>query len=227
MLPGITAVAFDLDGTLYPNYRLNIRLLPFLMGHWRLLLAFARARDHIRSEQETSPSSFRDDFYDYQAQLTAERLNMPPKQIGEMLERLIYRGFEEHFLKIKLFPHVKEVLAELRSAGLKLGLLSDFPPIIKLNNLGIAEGWDAVLCSEETGAVKPALRPFVRLAEELGCAPAQILYVGNSRRYDVFGAWRAGMKTALLAGAGRPDKAKTAADFTFRNYRQLRDFVLQ
>ena len=224
MLPGIAAVAFDLDGTLYPNYRLNVRLLPFLLGHWRLLIAFSGARDRIRSEQEESPSSFREDFYDYQAQLTAGRLNAPPHQIREMLERLVYRGFEGHFRKIKLFPHVRELLAELRSAGIKLGLLSDFPPKTKLENLGIAEGWDAVLCSEETGAIKPALRPFACLAEELRCESGEILYVGNSYRYDVLGAKRAGMKTALLAGGG---KQGGDADFTFRNYRQLRNYMLQ
>ena len=226
MLPGITAVAFDLDGTLYPNYRLNIRLLPFLLRHWRLLSAFAGARDRIRSEQEASPSSFRDNFYEYQAQLTAERLNLAPELIRERLERLIYRGFEPLFLKIKLFPHVCEILAEIRAAKLKLGLLSDFPPKTKLKNLGIADGWDAVLCSEDTGALKPAARPFTCLAEELGCPTGQILYVGNSYRYDVLGARRAGMKTALLTKRSILNKAKIDADFVFHDYRKLCDFVL-
>jgi putative hydrolase of the HAD superfamily len=52
-----SAVAFDLDGTLYPNYRLNIRLLPFLCGHWPLVAALGRARKIIRREQEKVPSS--------------------------------------------------------------------------------------------------------------------------------------------------------------------------
>jgi len=226
MLPGITAVAFDLDGTLYPNYRLYVRLTPLLLRHWRLMIAFGMARNHIRKEQEESPSSFRDDFYDYQARLTAERLNAPPERIRESLERLVYEGFVPHFLKIKTFPHVGELLAELKAAGLKLGLMSDFRPEEKLKNLGIAGGWDAVLCSEKTGALKPAVRPFARLAEELECPPEQVLYVGNSYRYDVLGAARVGMKTALITGAGRQKKAFSAANFTFRNYRQLRDFVL-
>ena len=226
MLPGITAVAFDLDGTLYPNYRLNVRLLPFLLRHWRLMFAFGKARESIRSEQEVSPSSFKANFYDYQARLTAGQLNAAPEQIREKLERLVYRGFEPHFLKIRPFPYVRELLAELKAARLKLGLLSDFPPKTKLKNLGIADGWDAVLCSEEAGAIKPALRPFVCLAEELGCAPEQILYVGNSYRYDVLGAARANMKTALLISRCTLNRAKIDADFIFHNYRKLRDFVL-
>jgi len=223
MQQGLAAVAFDLDGTLYPTYRLYIRLLPFLCGHWRLIAAFGKARNIIRRKQEQSPSSTVPDFYDYQARITADLLNAQPEQIKEKIDRLIYRGWEPNFSKIRLFPHVRELLAELRAAGLKLGLLSDFPPKTKLANLGIADCWDAVLCSEDIGALKPAIRPFAELAKALECPPEQILYVGNSRRYDADGARRAGMKTALLTGrcAG-----KTWADFPFHNYRQLCDFVL-
>ena len=229
MLQGISAVAFDLDGTLYPNYCLNIRLLPFLCKHWPLLAALARTRSVIRREQEQSPSAVVPDFYDYQARLAAGLLHTTPARIKEKFDRLIYRGWEPHFLKIPVFPHVREVLAEMRAAGLKLGLLSDFPPETKLKHLGLTDCWDAVLCSEQVGAIKPALRPFTQLAQALCCPPEQILYVGNSRAYDVDGARRAGMKTALFTGrfAGRMRAAgKTGADFVFHNYRQLRDFVL-
>jgi len=223
MLQGIAAVAFDLDGTLYPTYRLNVRLLPFLFRHGRLLSALGKARTIIRREQEQSPASARHDFYDYQARVTAGLLRAQPDQIKEKINNLIYRGWERHFSQIKLFPHVRELLDELRAAGLKLGLLSDFPPKVKLEKLGLARCWDAVLCSEDIGAIKPAIQPFIELSHTLGCPPEQMLYVGNSRRYDVAGAAQAGMKTAWLA---RPFVGKTKADFTFHNYRQLRDFVL-
>jgi putative hydrolase of the HAD superfamily len=229
MRQGMNAVAFDLDGTLYPNYRLNIRLLPFLCRHGPLLAAFARARSIIRREQKQSPGGVLPDFYDYQARLAAALLHAPPEQIKEKIDRLIYRGWESHFFKIKLFPHVREVLAEMRTAGFKLGLLSDFPPETKLKNLGFADCWDAVLCSERAGAIKPALQPFAELAQALQCPPEQILYVGNSRPYDVDGARQAGMKTALFTGhfsGNRCIAGKTRADFTFSSYRQLRDFVL-
>jgi len=229
MIQGISAVAFDLDGTLYPNYRLNIRLLSFLCKHGPLLAALAKARSVIRRQQEQSPSAVVPDFYEYQARLAAGILHAPPEQIKEKIDCLIYRGWEPHFFNIKLFPHVREVLSEMRAAGLKMGLLSDFPPETKLKNLGLSACWDAVLCSERVGAIKPALRPFHELAQALQCPPGQVLYVGNSRPYDIGGAGRAGMKTALFAGRFsryRPFAGKTKADFTFHSYRQLRDFVL-
>jgi putative hydrolase of the HAD superfamily len=223
MLQGITAVAFDLDGTLYPTYRLNVRLLPFLLRHGRLLSALGKARTIIRREQELSPASVHPHFYDYQAQVTADLLDAPPEQIREKINDLIYRGWERYFSRIKLFPHVRETLAELRAAGLKLGLLSDFPPKVKLEKLGLTDYWDTVSCSEYVGAIKPAVQPFLELAKALGCPPEQVLYVGNSRRYDAAGGRRAGMKTALIT---RRRASRTKADFIFHDYRQLRDFVL-
>jgi len=223
MLQGISAVAFDLDGTLYPNYRLNIRLLPFLCRHGRLLTALGKARTIIRREQEQSPAFVQPDFYHYQAQITAGLLRAQTEQIQEKIDKLIYRGWERHFSKIELFPHIREVLAELRTARIKLGLLSDFPPAIKLEKLGLADCWDTVLCSEDIGAIKPAIQPFLELAKALGCPPEQILYVGNSRRYDAAGGRRAGMKTALITCR---HARKTKADFIFHDYRQLRDYVL-
>ena len=66
-------------------------------------------------------------------------------------------------------------------------------------------------------------------AEELKVAPEKILFVGNSRKYDVAGSKAAGMKSAyLLAWRYRIFRFLNVkeADITFTNYRQLQDFVL-
>jgi putative hydrolase of the HAD superfamily len=237
MLQGLSAVAFDLDGTLYPNFRFYRRLLPFLFKHGRLLAAFGRARNIIRREQKQNPLSSLPDFYAYQAQLTLNLLKIKNTTVNSMIEtidKLIYRGWEAYFKEIKMYSGVLEFLAELRKAGFKLGMLSDFPPLVKLDNMGIGEFWDVVLCSESTGAIKPAAKPFVELAKALGFPPEQILYVGNSYRYDVIGAMQAGMKTAWIVSrffckksSPSVSEGKPGADFYFHDYRQLRDFVLK
>jgi putative hydrolase of the HAD superfamily len=233
------ALAFDLDGTLYPNYRFYIRLVPFLFKELRLLRAFGKARNRLRAGEGKEGG---ENFYGRQARLMAEILNEPPEELEEKVRRLIYRGWEPIFKKIKLYSHAEETLTALKAAGIKLGLLSDFPPEEKLKNLGIFELWDTVLCSEILGELKPDPLPFVELARRMGLPPEKILYVGNSFSYDVEGAKKAGMGAAWIkfgrknptlkagvkagvktgAGAGGPP----AADFVFSDYRQLRDYVL-
>ena len=107
-----SALAFDLDGTLYPNYRLYVRLIPFLLKNQRLLRAMDKARTWLRES-----GGYSTDFYDTQAALMAEILKKPAGKIKEQTERLIYRGWEPFFNKIGLFPHVRETLDSFRGLG--------------------------------------------------------------------------------------------------------------
>jgi len=230
MRKDIKGVAFDLDGTLYPNYRFNVRLLPFILKEWSLLSAFGKARVIIRNEQEEKLQKnipLPVDFYTYQAELTAKILSVKPEPLKEKIESLMYRGWEPLFKKIKLFKGVLETLGALRKSGLKLGLLSDFPPETKLEYLGLSGLWDAVHCSEHCGALKPHPLPFIKIAQAMSLPPENILYVGNSHSYDVAGAAKAGMKTAWLKQFYQNSAKKMPVpDFSFSNYRQFNKFML-
>jgi putative hydrolase of the HAD superfamily len=218
------AVAFDLDGTLYPNYRLNFRLIPFVLREFPLLLAFGKARNRLRGKGY--PREFLlpgEDYYDAQARLTAAQLGISDAAgIKEKLDRLIYRGWVPHFTKIKLHPYVRETLDKFRRRGLKLALLSDFTPEEKLKVLGLEDVWDLVLCSEVIGALKPDPLPFESLVRGLGLEASRILYVGNSLSCDIQGAKNAGLRTALI----RPWGSRSRADFVFFDYRKLAQYVL-
>jgi len=220
----IRAVAFDLDGTLYPNRRFYIRLLPFLLRHHRLLAAMGKARNYMRDQGHDSS------FFEEQSRIMAAILGEDQELVHSKTETLIYRGWEPLFKGLKLFPHVTATLSALREAGLPLGLLSDFPPETKLRYLELDGYFDTVLGSEACGRLKPDPLPFETLARELGCEAGEILYVGNSISYDVEGARAAGMQTALVSGALvrrlSPRVRASNADFIFSDYRQLRDFVL-
>jgi putative hydrolase of the HAD superfamily len=227
MRNNIEGVAFDLDGTLYPNCRLNYKLIPFILKNWSLLTAFGKARVIIRKEQETTPLP-QGDFYEYQAEITAKILSVPAAQLKEKIEKLIYRGWEPLFKNVKLFENTIETLNALRNAGYKLGLLSDFPPETKLEYLGLSGIFDTAFCSEHYNALKPHPLSFNELAKAMSLPCEKILYVGNSHKYDVVGAAGAGMKTAWI----RPPfclncgNKKPKPDFSFSNYRQLHNFML-
>jgi putative hydrolase of the HAD superfamily len=221
MREDIRGVAFDLDGTFYPNYRFYVRLVPFLLKEWRYVLAFSQARTALRSQ-------FREgNFYELQALLMARFLKKDGAAIQERTERLIYRGWEPLFKKVKPYRYVKETLGALKAAGLVLGLLSDFPAKRKLEHLGLDAYWDTVICSEEVNRLKPDPAPFLELARRMALPPERILYVGNSVSYDIVGAKRQGMQAALISAPLQKYRRHTGnADFVFSDYRQLRKFVL-
>jgi putative hydrolase of the HAD superfamily len=225
-------VAFDLDGTLYPNYRLYMRLIPFILREHRLLRALGKARNILRAEtQDPDPRGAKRSFYTVQARLMGEILHRDPEIVQERVENLIYRGWEPLFKKISPYPQVRETLLALREKGITLGLLSDFPPEVKLENLKLAGLWDRVLCSEQVGRLKPDPAPFLELAKQLDLRVERILYVGNSVAYDIMGAKKAGMKAALIVSplsrlSPLRKHHKGNADFVYVHYRQLYDYVL-
>jgi putative hydrolase of the HAD superfamily len=233
---GIHGVGFDLDGTLYANYKLNLRLVPFIFRRWTLLSAFVKVRSLLHKAKEPGsrlPPALESagSLYDVQAALLADRLKIDPESAKEKINRLIYRGWEDHFARIKPFPHVAETLSSLRALGFRLGLLSDFPPRRKLELLGLGGLFDAVFSTEELGALKPDPEPFKKLAAAMGLPPREILYVGNSPHYDIAGAKKAGMRTALLrrgmlSTGFAGSFGASSADFIFRNYRQLPEYVV-
>ena len=223
------AVAFDLDGTLYPNFRLYARLLPFLLKELRLVMALGRSRTAIRNsykEEECISMDNDGDFYDVQARLMGTMLGQAAGKARERTEQLIYRGWEPIFSKIRLFPHVRETLDAFHRKKVKMAMLSDFPPEAKLKNLDLSGYWDVILCSERTGRLKPDKKPFLDLISMMGLPPENILYVGNSIPYDVEGARNTGMKTALIRPKWKRIPRVREADFVFYDYRQLRDYVL-
>jgi putative hydrolase of the HAD superfamily len=218
-------VAFDLDGTLYPNYRLNIRIVPFMPKELPLIWAMGKARNRMRADPEAYP---RTGFYETQARLMAEVLKVKPEEAREKTEALIYRGWEPLFTRIAPFPRVRETLEALKNEGFRLGLLSDFPPGAKLANMGLDGYWDAVLCSEATGRLKPHPLPFLELARRMELPPERIFYVGNSVRYDVAGAKGAGMKAALVTRSLlKKLRPPGGADFVFSGYRQLSKYMIR
>lgn len=217
-LASIDAVAFDIDGTLYPNHRVVFRLIPHVAGQFRLVNAFRKARKIIRGRE------FEGSFFDAQAAIIAEILGEEPAECKARVEALIYRAWCDVFKRVKPFKNVRAVIERFRAEGLKTGAMSDFPPREKLVNLGLGGLWDAEIGSEFTGRLKPDRRPFERLAAALKTPPERILYVGNSVGYDVAGARRVGMKTALIEPVPRL-RSHGGADFVFRHYRQLERFV--
>ena len=73
------AVAFDVDGTLYPNYRFYRRLLPFIVRETAFLLAFGKARSIIRAARDKAAGLLElppdASFYRIQAGLMAKIYN--------------------------------------------------------------------------------------------------------------------------------------------------------
>ncbi len=97
-----------------------------------------------------------------------------------------------------------DVLADLRAAGVRTGLVSNGAGTTqrrKLAATGLAASFDTVVISGEVGLRKPDAAIFLLATRRLGVAAGDAWFVGDHPLLDVDGPRRAGLTAAWLAGA--------------------------
>lgn len=108
----------------------------------------------------------------------------------------------------KVHPEAAPVLTELTRRGLAVGIASNFDArllaiVRDLPELAPAESRCAV--SSLVGWRKPAPAFFGELTRQAGCAPGEVLLVGDDLRNDYHGARAAGLRAVLYGAAGRSE----------------------
>jgi 2-haloacid dehalogenase len=145
-----------------------------------------------------------------------DRGHTPYRQIGQravsyVMDRcgIAYTQDEVRWLvseieKLKPFPDVIAALAELRSAGYKLAILSNGDrDMLKAAGPHIGFPFDHVISVEEAGYFKPHWKTYAKAAEIIGEEPSGILFVAN-HAFDCIGAKSFGMRTAFIDRRKRP-----------------------
>lgn len=216
--PPILAVAFDVDGTLYPNWNMYLRSIPFGLTHLRLVRAYSRIRRKIRTIRPI------EDFASLERRLLAEELGVGETRAEKLIEFTIHEVWESVFNHVKPFAHVRWAIEWIRDHGMRVAVSSDFPVESKLVRLGLDDLFDCTLWSASSGYLKPHPEPFADLMECVGVSAESLLYVGNSYEYDIVGARASGLRTAHLR---RKPVRNTLADFTFCDYRRLPEWIDQ
>jgi putative hydrolase of the HAD superfamily len=213
----LKAITFDLDGTLYPEYKIALPSIGVALRYPRLFYFFNEVRKEIRTIFPI------ENFKKLQVELLAKRLGKSFNKTEMLIENIIYGKWLNSIRRMKPYSGMRDLIISLRSAGYKCGLLSDLPVKQKLSYLGLEDVWDFAFSSEETGYLKPNSIPFKKLIDCVEEKPENILYIGNNYEYDIVGAKIVGLKTAYFS---RFNVKGNVADFTFKRFRDLQHFLL-
>jgi HAD superfamily hydrolase (TIGR01662 family) len=103
---------------------------------------------------------------------------------------------------------VAEVLGELSAAGYRIGcvtntLASDGAIRDALREAGVLDLMQSIVVSSEEGFRKPHPALFEKAMREMGAAPAESAFVGDSPYHDIGGAKACGMKAVLTTQYAR------------------------
>ncbi|MEM4282649.1 MAG: HAD family hydrolase [Candidatus Woesearchaeota archaeon] len=124
-----------------------------------------------------------------------------------VIEKLI-GIWNKNRLLAKPFPETTAVLEELKTKGLKIGLISNadcFSIEPLLERFDLAKYFDAMHLSWQTGFLKTNPKSFEILLRQLGVSKDETLMVGDSLETDIEGARKAGIRAILIDRKGKRD----------------------
>lgn len=212
----LKAVVFDVGNTLWfearrPNVaeiqRLQGEPLLPLFASWGVTLpcsmsefvadVVAAGDEMERVEKERGTFREVDIPFLMRGALAVREIDVTPEQAREMWHASWI--LERHF-GVQLYPDALDVLRELKQAGLLVGINTNRPCTSDmhepgLRGMGIAPYVDAVVCSGDTGYLKPHPSTFRLVLEKLAVAPHEAVMVGDLADADIRGAKAAGMRT--------------------------------
>ena len=119
---------------------------------------------------------------------TLETLNLPDARLRDRLMSL--------YLALEPFPEVRDVLRQLKNAGLRTAILSNGTPhmldaVVSAAKLDVS--FDAVLSVEEVGVFKPHPKVYQLACDRLQLEPAEICFQ-SSNAWDAHAASAFGMR---------------------------------
>lgn len=150
--------------------------------------------------------------------------HLTEEQAGQW-HRTAWIGSIPH-MGMQLYPDTVDVLDGLRARGITLGVNTNRACTgemfrADLADAGLADYFAAVVCSGDTGYVKPHPSTFQLALELLGEPPEEVVMVGDSCVADAAGARALGMRTVLKLNGRYDEPACPAAEFAIHDLAEL------
>ncbi|MGF9911928.1 pyrophosphatase PpaX [Paenibacillus ehimensis] len=181
----IQTVLFDLDGTIVDTNELIIQ-------------SFLHTFEGITAEPVT-----REHIVPNMGRPLIEQMMFfsGREQVDDLVQK--YRTFNiaHHDELVREFPHVRETLAKLHAAGVKLGVVTSKirqTTEMGLKLTGLYDYFGTIVTVDDVGKAKPDPEGIHKAVRELGGDLSSALMVGDSH-YDIEAAHNAGIPSVAVA----------------------------
>lgn len=171
---------------LLKNFRSGLRSIRFLR-------AYRKAHEMLRDSAVTT------DLAAQQIELACQRIGMTHIEACNIIERFF------NVAPLARFHHFRRpgLIAFLKAAqarGIRLGILSDYPALAKLEAMAISKYFDTVVNSSDSrvNRLKPDPTGLNLCMAQLGVQPEHTVYVGDRVDVDAECAYRAGVCPIIL-----------------------------
>lgn len=178
------AVIFDLDGTLYNNKGLPLKLVLADIPNMWVLSAERKARKNIKGRDLKDAAGVYDALF---AEMTAVKRSLTVEKARRWYQEK-YMPLQVTLLRMYFEPRplAIELLEALKARGIKVILYSDYGhETEKVDALGIPQNlFDGIVSAAKMGGLKPCAQSMERLMAMFELNPGETLYVGDREDTD-------------------------------------------
>jgi len=213
------AVVFDVDGTIYSQPRMHLRMLAAILvecarrGDAGLALTLHSFRRH----RAALGISGTEDFINRQYELTARARRCPPEEVRRVVAEWIERR-PLAFVADCMYPGVDRLFQALRASGRTVGILSDYPAHEKVAAMGLAADIVVSAADPEIGRLKPDPRGLAYILKQTGTPAQACLMIGDRVFQDGGVASHCGVRALIRSHRAHPqyDTFRSYGDSIFR-----------
>lgn len=196
----IKAIIFDVDGTLYNQSKLKIRMLWALLMYY--LIRPARYQEliilyHFRKEREKKSGYCSDNLDTEQYVWCAEKLNVPVEKVISVINFWIYK-FPLKYINRCKYKGVEQLFTALHNNNIKTGIYSDYPAKEKLNAMHLTADLIVTSIDPYINCFKPQPKAIYYICSLLAVSPGECVFIGDRYSRDGKCAENAGALSLLL-----------------------------
>jgi len=198
MLQNIKGIIFDFDGTLFDYAYIALFLIAANPFDTFRVYAERLVRSRFAGQDFYTPENYYREFF---KELGKICLSTPERMRKWYFDRYLprmARTLKKHY---KPRQGISQLLwRQSQKNSLKIAIYSDYPFLKeRMEAIGLYAPEKIPLYSPDSfGALKPAVRPFLQIAEDMHLSPEEILVVGDREETDGLGAFNAKMRFFCL-----------------------------
>jgi 2-haloacid dehalogenase len=222
-LKGIEACVFDAYGTLFDVNSAARSAQDSLGENWQPLADLWRAKQ-LQYTWLRGLSGRHADFW----QVTGDALDFALSTL-KLDDPVLRTRLMNLYLSLSAYPEVPETLKRLKTAGMKLAILSNGTPAMlaaAAANAGITELLDAILSVEEVKVYKPHPSVYALACERLHVTATHVCFL-SSNGWDAYSAKAFGFRTLWCNRLGQaPERIQETPDAQITTLAELPEIVL-
>jgi putative hydrolase of the HAD superfamily len=194
----IRLVVFDVDGTLYRQRPVRLKMMRDLLinsvlncdfSTMAVLAKYRRIRERLGNEE----------VGDFERVLIAETAAVTGRP-SHIVRAIVHEWMEKRplpYLANHIYPGLRQVFTGLRRQGKLIGVLSDYPANAKLGVMGLCADLIVTAGDEGVGFLKPHPQGLVSLMAAAGATGASTMMIGDRPDRDGAVARRVGVQALI------------------------------